>query len=358
MVAGAALAAVALVAGGNRLLLDSLTATDSGTRFRACYALARTYDPQTSAEADAVRRLVVSGLPQERTAALEGLLSRRIDGPPTDVVGAVPGLFPQKPGPCEPVANVIDDPLRRIPREDAKEILRRQGWPTSQVECWEKAGVKSEVRTHLERAGKWDRARLELRSPSASASLRPTCVETCFEDLARYAWLGMPMETLLARRRPVTNEVDWWTALLFRALEGAAGDETAMASVAAEVPRIADNTKRRVLLKWLTRLPPGLEVHPALRPVLVNRVRDSDYQTRRHALDMVVSRPEMLDQDGVASALVAALEDDDPEFRIRAAVGLWDLAPLAEGAKTGIRKRLTRETDAVVQGVLILALTR
>lgn len=358
MLVGTALAAVVLVAAGNRLLLDNLTATDSGTRFRACYALARTYDPRDSVEADAVRRLVVSGLPQERKAALEGLLARRIDGPPADVVGSVPGLFPQRPGTCAPDPLVIDDPLRQIPQETARQILQRQGWPQSQVECWTKAGVKIEVRSHLERTGKWDRARLELQSPSASASLRPACVEKCFEELVMYAWLGMPMETVLARRKPVTNEVDWWTALLFRTLEGAAGNDDAIASVAAEIPRISDPAKRRVLLKWLTRLPPGLEIHPAVRPVLVDRVRDGDYETRRLALDLVVSRPEMLRESGLVRSLVAALGDDDPELRVRAAVGLFDLAPLPDGAKVDVRARMEGERDAVVQAVLGLALAR
>src|SRR5687768_2688640 len=71
-----ALLAVAMLLPGHKALVESLGATDSMSRTRAAYALARVHDPADGTDAAAMQRILDAGLVAERVAAVRGLLAR------------------------------------------------------------------------------------------------------------------------------------------------------------------------------------------------------------------------------------------------------------------------------------------
>src|SRR5688500_5430791 len=126
--------------------MDNLTATDSGTRFRAAYALAHVYDTTSSNESTAVKHLLLSGLPGEQAAAGEGVLHRRwpeghVPDPVADLL--YPPVIRRNPQPrrieLRGVGNLppLYDGLRMVQKDKARQIfLRRPGIESRDFELW------------------------------------------------------------------------------------------------------------------------------------------------------------------------------------------------------------------------------
>lgn len=355
MIAVPALAALSVVAGGNRVLFESLSATDSGTQLRAAYAFAHLHDAGSTTDVDQVRNLLLSGSPAQQKAASDGLLHRHWEGGVPDPVAEMiwhPTIRPR--GGASPGAPI--DPLRLLRPEKAAEILRRlPGKTAEEVERWMRQGDPQFRRADMERTGEWDRQRFKfMERPRAS----PPCFEQCLVELGTLAWLGMDMGPILEIRKPKTTEVDWWTGVLFRYLSAAAGDERAVSELVAMQPGIVAVQPRMALLAWLVTLPPGLEIHPKVRPLVVRAAMDPDAILRRLGIDMLALAPELYRAAGAEEALAAALKDWNPDTRVRAAAALWDAAPLSPASAALVEAALRGEHDPVVAAVEREALAR
>ena len=366
MVGESALFAVALLAGGNRVLLENLTATDSGTRYRAAYALAHTYDTSNTNEADAVRRLILTGLPGEQAAAADGAQQRRWPNGrlPDDIADSIfPTTIRREPLgrqfslPGMTTVPPLHDGLRLLAPDRARRVMAgKPGFEASHFEWWLRAAEPAAQRQTLEASGDWDRRRLNLLSKPGT---RPPCFNECLAELMWVSWMGMDMAPILEIRKPPTTEVDWWTQTMIRLVAAAGGDRGALATLAAHVPQISEAETRGALLVWLVTLPPGIEIHETVRPVLVNAAAsDPNPQIRRYAIELLAIRPEMYAYRGAAEAFANALGDADPDVRARAACELWDLVPLSPEIAGKVRAAAHHEKDAVIGAVLRSTLER
>src|SRR5437763_1913337 len=131
------LAALLLLAGSH--LVEALQATDSGTRLRAAYALARVHDPADSAQAAAVTHLLEAGIPTEKQACVEGLLDRHwplSNGMPDALVDLLYGpvfrgtdvgrMGGDREAPARSLLRrTLADGLDRLPPARAREIATR-----------------------------------------------------------------------------------------------------------------------------------------------------------------------------------------------------------------------------------------
>ena len=365
MVGESALLAVALLAGGNRVLLDNLSATDSGTRFRAAYALAHVYDTSNTSESEIVRKLILTGLPGEQGAAGDGVHHRRWPGNrvPDDIADALfPAALRRTPEgrpltlPSWRVLPPVHDALRLLSPDRARRVMAQQpGFESRDFQLWLERGDPAAQRQEEVSTGNWDRRRLGLASRPAS---RPPCFNECLGELMWFSWMGMDMAPILEIRRPATTEVDFWTDTMFRLVRASGGDTVALDSLVADLARMPDAQTRGALLVWLVNLPPGLEIHATVRPALVSAAYDRDPGIRRYAIEVLAVRPEMYGYAGGAAAFAAVLGDTDPDVRARAACELWDLAPLSGDIAEKVRAAAATEPDAVVGAVLRSALER
>lgn len=365
MVGESALLAVAIIAGGNRILLENLTATDSGTRYRAAYALGHVYDTSSTNESEAVRKLILSGLPGEQAAATDGVHHRRWPGDrvPDDMADAIyPASIRRAPDgraltvPGWRVVPPVHDGMRMLSPDRARRVMAQQpGFEDRDFQLWLHRADPAAQRSEEEATGNWDRRRLGFMSKPA---LRAPCLNECLGDLMWFAWMGMDMAPILEIRRPPTTEMDWWTETMFRLVQAAGGDESALATLVTDLGRMSDSQTRGALLVWLVSLPPGLQIHERVRPAIVRAAHDRDPQIRRYAIELLAVRPELHGYSGAAAAFAAALGDHDPDVRARAACELWDLTPLAPDVAEKVRAATATESDPVVGSVLRSALER
>jgi hypothetical protein len=182
----------------------------------------------------------------------------------------------------------IMDPLDLLPGEKRREIrARTAGMNSANVDWVEHRGDREWLVAKLKSSGDWDRKQLGfLNRPMG----RPPCLESCIEDLMWYAWLGMDVEPILAARTPPTTELDWWTAMYFRLVRAASGDQGAIESIAGDAGLITDPQRRRTMLVHLVNLPPALEIHPKIRPLVVQAAREAnDPDLRRYAIELLAS---------------------------------------------------------------------
>lgn len=365
MVGSSALVALAVFAGGNRVLVEHLSATDSGTRFRAAYALAHVYDTSSSNEAQAVRHAIMSGLPGDQAAAADGVFHRRWpDGIlPDDLVDAVfPVTIRRQPSgrpfavPGVKTVPPLHDGLRMLREDKAREVMaRRPGFEERDFELWKYQADPKVQRERAQERGEWDRLRLDIVSKPGT---RPPCLETCLSALMWAAWAGMEVEPALEIRRPPTTEVDWWTETMFRLVRASAGDGAMLDTLVRDVGAMVQPESRGALLVWLVEMPPAVELRPRVRSAVVSAATDGDPRIRRYAIELLAVRPELRNEPGAEAAFSAALSDPDPDVRVRAACELWDLPALSSDAAAKIRAALATESDAVVGHVLQLILER
>lgn len=365
MVGSSALVALAVFAGSNRALVEHLSATDSGTRFRAAYALAHVYDTTSSNESQAVRHAIMSGLPGDQAAAADGVFQRRWPNGrlPDDIADAVfPAVIRRQPSgrpfsmPGVTSVKPLHDPLRMLGHDKARQVMaRRPGFEERDYQMWLHQTDPGVQRRAAQDRGEWDRFRLDLMSKPA---LRPPCLETCLSQLMRAAWLGMEMEPALEIRRPPTAEVDWWTDTMFRLVRAAGGDGAALDTLVSDVGRMSDPNARGALLVWLVDMPPAVEIHAKVRPAVVRAAGDGDPRIRRYAIELLSLRPELHGAPGAEEAFAAALLDRDPDVRVRAACELWDLGAISPSVSAKIAAAARTEPDPVVSHVLALVLAR
>ena len=364
MVGSSALVALAVFAGGNRLLVEHLSATDSGTRYRAAYALGHVYDTSSSNEAQAVRHAILSGLPGDQAAAADGVFHRRWPGDilPDELVDAVfPAAIRRQPAGREFVVPGVKrlppmhDSLRMLRKDKAREVMARQpGFEERDFQLWLHKTDPAVQRASAQDRGEWERLRLDLLSKPGT---HPPCLETCLPALTWAAWTGMDMEPVLAIRRPPTETVDWWTETMFRLVRAAGGDAGMLATLVRDVGDMSDPDRRGMLLVWLVDLPPAVTLRPEVKSAVVRAATDKDARIRRYAIELLSVRPELHGVSGSEAAFLSALSDPDPDVRVRAACELWDL-PLGSDALEKIRTAVSRENDAIVGHVLLLILER
>lgn len=346
--------------------MDNLTAPDSGTRFRAAYALAHTYDTSSSSnEAAAVKQLLLSGLPGEQAAAGEGVLHRRwADGHVPDAMADLlfPPVIRRNPQPrrfeMRGVGNLppLYDELRFVHKDKARQImLRRPGFEQKDYELWLNQDDAKLQRAEAESSGAWERQRLAMLSKPGS---RPPCVRDCVFEMMWLAWLGMDMREILEIRKPPTTEVDWWTATIFKLVAAAGGDGAALDTLVSDANRIVDSDSRGALLVALVNLPPNVQIHPKVRPLVAARAQDKHPEIRRYAIELLAARRELDGITGAEEAFLSNLDDGDPDVRIRAACELWDQPQRSARAKEAMQKRLEKEPDPIVREVLLLAIAR
>ena len=367
MIAASALVAVSLVSlnAGNRVLLENLTASDSGTRFRAAYALAHTHDPSSSIESAAVKQLLLSGLPGEQAGAGDGLLHRHwTEGHVPDSMAdwLYPPVIRRSPAGRNfelrgvGVMPPAQDGLRRLSTDKARAAWFRQaGSDEENYQLWLHRADKKLQRAHAESTGDFDRARSRMVSKPGS---RPPCMRECTMELMWLSWLGMDMAPILEIRKPPTNEMDWWTATLFALVKAAGGDDGAVRGLVADFSRIVDVDSRSALFAGLVRMPPGVELHKDVRALVPAAAKDPDPQLRRYAIELLAARPELYGIPGSEDAFAAALSDRDPDVRVRAACSLWELPSRSPGTLDKMKAALAEEPDPIVRFVIETTLAK
>lgn len=336
------LAALVLMLGADKALVEALQSDDSLTRTRAAYALARTHDPADGAALGQIERILKDGDSVQRSETVRGLLCRDWPGGaiPTDVEARVVKLLGDRDA---RVREAVLDGARCLPRRKAAALLVAEE-PLADKRA---DGTAGGLRLRILRLGMElgvDELREPLRRETHKRSeflfFQKDCtLESCSEDLAALAWLGEDVSWMREKLAKQGRRPGHYEGIVLHRLDAIAGDPVAPSQLAEEARRSIDVEVRRKALGWLIALPPAPRMDVAR--LLIHFVDDPDAGTRRRAAAALAAAPSR-HAGPSAEGLRRAVDDPDPWVRLEAAVGLYDLRETVSA---------TAESDPVVRAV-------
>lgn len=330
------LAALVLVLGADKALLEALQSDDSLVRTRAAYALARTHDPSDGTAAAKLDRLLTEGSDEQRAAIARGLLCR--DGGVAEA--RVVKLLDD---PSARVRETVIESTRCLSKQKAAAILARE----EPLADKRPEGIAAQLRLRIHRVGMElgieelkGPMRRELHKRTEFLFFKKDCtLETCAEDLAALAWLGEDV-SWMKKRLEAQRPANFFETLILLRLDAVGGSASATSTLAESAHNTLDPEVRRKAVEWLRALPPAPRADAM--DGLLNFVEDIDLRIRTRVITTFAAAPSRHAAESRA-ALLTALDDPEPDIRLEAIVGLGDLG-------VAIPKR--EDADPVVRAVL------
>lgn len=350
-----AIVMASLLAGsaGSVGLIESTHSTDSVVRGRAAYALARTHARDDGTAVARVDLVLTTGATDLRVEIVRGLTSRGWHPAiPSDVEEKLVKLLGD---PDLAVRLAVVDGMRHLPRPRAGDLLLAEE-PRAERRGPGGAQVRARIlQVGMEIGDDRFRALLarELHLRTESLAWRRDCsLDRCLEELTAMAWLGEDVSFA------TTRGADWrpsdpLDAMRLLRMAASGGQSAAVAQLASDGRGAMTTDDRRRILSWLIALPPTLRAD--LQAPLAGFARDPDPVVRERALRVLSANTGRM--RGADDALATALGDGNPDARLEAAVGLFDMKVGASSAAArALARALATEPDPAVKAAIEAAL--
>ena len=329
------LVALALLIATPKVLIEATRASDSSSRDRGAYALARTFDPADESATTLVRNLLERGEADQHDAIRRGLMSRTWSSRPSWLDSMMNDALGRRLTPTWEAFLVL-------PHEDAVQLvlrdLREHGPQSS--------GIALAPMLDDDRLREPLREQHRLRGTAQLFFQGKCTIEGCHAALCELSWLGEDLSKLYARydgREFIPSET---TATLIASVRACGKEGGDLGAVRKSAREWVDPLWRRQLLEYLISLPgsPRAEAIAAAADL----AHDPNGRVRSRAVQLLSVVAGRSSDAAISSALIYSLADTDPDIRLDAVAGLLAM----HAGSTELAAQRKKETDLAVQGLL------